>query len=80
MTKNELLDKLAEKYDDWWNMAKSFKVSDDEASELVQEMFIRIYDYVKEPKKILYNENEINTFYVYITLRICITQTLKETS
>ena len=69
MTKNELLDKLAEKYDDWWNMAKSFKVSDDEASELVQEMFIRIYDYVKEPKKILYNENEINTFYVYITLR-----------
>ena len=69
MTKNELLDKLAEKYDDWWNMAKSFKVSDDEASELVQEMFIRIYDYVKDPKKILYNENEINTFYVYITLR-----------
>lgn len=69
MTKSELLDKLAEKYDDWWNMAKSFKVSDDEASELVQEMFIRIYDYVKEPKKILYNENEINTFYVYITLR-----------
>jgi DNA-directed RNA polymerase specialized sigma24 family protein len=69
MTKNELLDKLAEKYDDWWNMAKSFKVSDDKASELVQEMFIRIYDYVKEPKKILYNENEINTFYVYITLR-----------
>lgn len=69
MTKSELLDKLAEKYDDWWNMAKSFKVSDDEASELVQEMFIRIYDYVKEPKKILYNKNEINTFYVYITLR-----------
>jgi len=69
MTKNELLHKLAEKYDDWWNMAKSFKVSDDEASDLVQDMFIRIYDYVKDPDKIMYNKNEINTFYIYITLR-----------
>lgn len=69
MTKNELLYKLAEKYDDWINMAKSFKLSDDNASELVQEMFIRIFDYVKEPKKIMYNKTEVNSFYVYVTLR-----------
>lgn len=69
MTKNELLEKLSEKYEDWINMAKSFRISDDEAQELVQEMFIRIYDYVDSPNKIMYNETEINTFYIYITLR-----------
>jgi RNA polymerase sigma factor (sigma-70 family) len=69
MTKNELLEKLAEKYDDWIHMAKSFNISEDSARELVQEMFIRIFDYVKEPEKLMYNESEVNTFYVYVTLR-----------
>jgi DNA-directed RNA polymerase specialized sigma24 family protein len=69
MTKNELLEKLAEKYDDWINMALSFKISQDDARELVQEMFIRIFDYVEKPDKLMYNETELNTFYVYVTLR-----------
>ena len=69
MTKNELLDKLAEKYYDWLNMAKSFKLSDENSKELVQEMFVRIFDYVKDPSKIMYNETEVNTFYIYVTLR-----------
>lgn len=69
LTKEELLKKLANKYDDWLRMAKSFDISDDEASEIVQEMFIRIFDYVKEPHKIMYNKDEVNTFYIYITLR-----------
>lgn len=69
MTKNELLYKLAEKYDDWMNMAKSFWLNEEDASDLVQEMFVRIFDYVKDPNKIMYNETELNTFYVYVTLR-----------
>jgi len=69
MTKNELLEKLAEKYDDWIHMAKSFNIGDEGARELVQEMFIRIFDYVKVPNKLMYNETEVNTFYVYVTLR-----------
>ena len=69
MTKNELLEKLAEKYDDWIHMAKSFNISEDSARELVQEMFIRVFDYVKDPDKLMYNETEVNTFYVYVTLR-----------
>ena len=31
--------------------------------------YIRIYDYTKDIKKIMYNETEVNTFYIYITLR-----------
>lgn len=69
LKKEELLEKLADKYDDWFNMAHSFKISKDQARELVQEMFVRIFDYVKDPQKIMYNETEVNTFYIYITLR-----------
>jgi len=50
-------------------MACSFKISKSDAEELVQEMFVRIFDYVKDPQKIMYSETEVNTFYIYITLR-----------
>jgi len=64
-----LIDLLAQKHNDWIRMAKSFKITDDQANEIVQEMYLRVTDYVKDVKKIMYDEKEINTFYVYITLR-----------
>lgn len=64
-----VIDLLAQKNDDWIRMAKSFKINEDQANEIVQEMYLRINDYVKDAKKIMYNDKEINTFYVYITLR-----------
>ena len=64
-----VIDLLAQKNDDWIRMAKSFKITEDQANELVQEMYLRINNYVKDAKKIMYNDKEINTFYVYITLR-----------
>ncbi len=65
----EILDILSNKHQDWFNMAKSFGLSNDDANEIVQEMYIRIYDYTKDIKKIMYNKTEVNTFYIYITLR-----------
>tara|TARA_R100000479_G_scaffold94233_1_gene46568 strand:- start:217 stop:792 length:576 start_codon:yes stop_codon:yes gene_type:complete len=64
-----VIDLLAQKNDDWIRMAKSFKITDDQANEIVQEMYLRINDYVKDVKKIMYDDKQINTFYVYITLR-----------
>lgn len=60
---------LADKHNDWIYMAKSFGVGDDDANELVQQMYIRITDYVSDVEKIMYNETEVNTYYVYVTLR-----------
>lgn len=60
---------LAQKHNDWINMAKSFGVSDDDARELVQEMYLRLHKYVDDPERIMYNDDEVNTFYVYVTLR-----------
>jgi DNA-directed RNA polymerase specialized sigma24 family protein len=50
-------------------MCKSFGASDDLAQELVQEMYVRLYKYVSDAEKIMYNETEVNTFFVYVTLR-----------
>jgi len=66
---SKILDILAERHKEWLNMAKSFKLDDDDSNELVQNMYIRMYDYTKDVKRIMYNEKEINTFYIYITLR-----------
>ena len=56
----EILDILSNKHQDWFNMAKSFGLSNDDANEIVQEMYIRIYDYTKDIKKIMYNKTEVN--------------------
>jgi len=69
LSKEELLHILAKKYDDWIKMSLSFGITDEQARELVQEMFVRIFEYVKDPQKIMYNKDEVNTFYIYITLR-----------
>lgn len=66
---SKILDILAKRHNEWLNMAKSFKLNDSDANELVQDMYLRMYDYTKDVKRIMYNETEINTFYIYITLR-----------
>lgn len=50
-------------------MAKSFKISNEEANELVQEMYLRVSSYVSDVEKIMYNKDEVNTFYIYVALR-----------
>jgi len=37
-------------------MAKSFGLSYDDANEIVQQMYVRVTDYVDDVNKILYNE------------------------
>ncbi len=66
---SNILDILAKRHKEWVNMAKSFKLNNNDANELVQEMYVRMYDYTKDVSRIMYNEKEINTFYIYITLR-----------
>jgi hypothetical protein len=48
--------------------------------DFVQEMYLRLNKYVKEPKKIMYNETDINKFYVYITIKNLYNDYLKQRS
>lgn len=69
MRKRGVLEVLAERNDEWIYMAQSFGLSKDDANETVQGMYLKMHAYVKDVDKIMYNETEVNTFYVYRTLQ-----------
>lgn len=48
--------------------------------DFVQEMYLRLNKYVKNPDKIMYNETDVNKFYVYITIKNLYNDYLKEKS
>jgi RNA polymerase sigma factor (sigma-70 family) len=58
-------------------MCKSFGADQDLAQDIVQEMYVRLYKYVDDAEKIMYNETEVNTFFVYVTLRNMYTTLMK---
>ena len=50
---SKILHILAKRHNEWLNMAKSFKLNDSDANELVQDMYLRMYDYTKDVKSVL---------------------------
>ena len=53
----------------WHNYLKSWGCNIDTAKDLIQEMYIQIDTYLKKHNKsIMYNEKEINFYFVYLTL------------
>jgi RNA polymerase sigma factor (sigma-70 family) len=64
----ELLEILGRRHSEWCRMVRSFGCQEHVVEDLVQEMYLRLYKYVKTPERIMYNETEINTYFVYVTL------------
>ena len=58
-------------------MARSFGADQELAQDIVQEMYVRLYKYVEDAEKIMYNKKEVNTFFVYVTLRNMYTSLMK---
>lgn len=73
--------KLLSKYHKLWiSMGISMGIPSHLVEDFVQEMYLRLNKYVKEPKKIMYNETDVNKFYVYITIKNLYNDYLKERS
>jgi len=71
--------KLLSKYHKLWiSMGISMGIPSHLVEDFVQEMYLRLNKYVKEPKKIMYNETDVNKFYVYITIKNLYNDYLKE--
>jgi DNA-directed RNA polymerase specialized sigma24 family protein len=69
MIKKQLI-LLAKKNQDWIDIVKSFGVDEPTAQDIVQEMFIKIQLKLEKDKlNIMYNENELNYYYIFITLK-----------
>ena len=60
---------LANKHKDWVRIVKSFGCNHTIAEDIVQEMYIKIYYRLEDDLNIMYNEDEINYYYVYRTLQ-----------
>ena len=60
---------LAKKHKDWVRIVRSFGCNYTIAEDIVQEMYIKIHYRFKDDLNIMYNENEINYYYVYRTLQ-----------
>jgi DNA-directed RNA polymerase specialized sigma24 family protein len=61
-------------------MGMSIGIPNDIVEDFVHETYLRLNKYVENPEKIMYNETEVNRFYVYITLKNLWTDYCKERS
>lgn len=65
----EVLELLYKKHKDWCDIVQSFNVNPDTAEDIVMEMYIKIDRLVKGGTDIMFNEQEVNYYYVYRTLQ-----------
>jgi DNA-directed RNA polymerase specialized sigma24 family protein len=66
---NEILELLFKKHKQWVDIVASFGCNIETAEDIVQEMYIKIQKKIENGTDILYNEDEINYYYIYLTLR-----------
>jgi Glu-tRNA(Gln) amidotransferase subunit E-like FAD-binding protein len=60
---------LFDKHQDWVNIVKSFGLEEDVCEDVVQEMYYKIQLKLEKGLDIMYNETEINYYYIFKTLR-----------
>lgn len=66
---NKILEILYKKHKQWVEIVGSFGCNKQTAEDLTMEMYIKIAKKVENGTDILYNENEVNYFYIYLTLK-----------
>lgn len=64
-----MLELLSKSHSIWIAMGLSLGIPRHLVEDFVHEMYLRLNKYIVDPKKIMYNEKEVNKFYVYITLK-----------
>lgn len=64
------MEKLFEKHKDWLRIVLKFGCRKDVAEDIVQDMYLKIGEYLnKKVIDIMYNEEELNYYYIYLTLK-----------
>jgi RNA polymerase sigma factor (sigma-70 family) len=63
-----IFDLLTPRHKEWVLMAISQGASPEIAEDIVQDMYLRLNKYVKDPNRIMYGA-EVNTFFIYRTIR-----------
>tara|TARA_R110002072_G_scaffold30378_5_gene94936 strand:- start:2944 stop:3531 length:588 start_codon:yes stop_codon:yes gene_type:complete len=67
---NCVLSKVFEKHKNWLEIVESFNVNKDTAADIVSEMYINVSNHLeKKGTSIIYDKDEINYYFIYVTLR-----------
>jgi DNA-directed RNA polymerase specialized sigma24 family protein len=64
-----MLDDIAREHKLWIKMSLNMGVPNWYAEDLVQSMYVRIHNYVKDESKVYYRPNKINHFFIWTTLK-----------
>ena len=64
-----MLELLAKNHNLWLNMVLGFGCDYDTAQDIVQSMYLRMNKYIKDEQRIMYNDDEVNRFFIYVTLK-----------
>jgi DNA-directed RNA polymerase specialized sigma24 family protein len=64
-----MLELLAKNHKMWIKMLIDMGCRAYVAEDIVQSMYLRLHKYVKDEKKIMYKNDEVNRFFVYVTLK-----------
>ena len=64
-----MLEILSKNHNTWIAMGLSIGIPDHMVEDFIHETYLRLNKYIDNPEKIMYNETEVNKFYVYITIK-----------
>ena len=74
-----MLDLLAQRHREWVDMARAVGCPEPYAEDVVQEVYIRLHKYSDNIKdKLILKSGEVNTFYMFVTIRNMVRTMLKE--
>lgn len=76
---DNILDILFLKHKTWLDYVKSFGCNEEVAEDFVQEMYIKIYNYSqkKDSKQIMFNDSEVNHYFIYTCLKNMYTDSIR---
>jgi DNA-directed RNA polymerase specialized sigma24 family protein len=63
------LEIIYDKHNDWVSIVRSFGCNKDTAEDIVQESYIKLNRIINSGTNLMYNDTEINYYYVFRTLR-----------
>lgn len=63
-----VLELIFKKHNQWIDIVKSFGCNRETAEDLVQEMYIKIQKQLEDGRDIMFNETEVNYYYIFRTL------------
>ena len=74
-----ILDILFLKHNTWVDYVKSFGCNEEVSEDFVQEMYIKIYNYSlkKDSKQIMFNDSEVNHYFIYTCLKNMYTDSIR---